>query len=273
MAGIVRTDWDRLGRGAARSPRLQSSLGTDRRGDPSRPAITDQPAAPIRCRFVFCPRHLFTPSQPSDGPPARRGRIPARLARLGRCHRAGGVTPVVKAAGPAVKTSSPRLPPRNAQRAVGGIRAWGENPGRRASSLTTVLPFGCSRARTSKSLRGPSPRRSAHIAASRRRPLLAFSLSTAQPSGRRSLHRRASVAVATLPARPGGTSWSESSAQQVRLAGCMQCGHGDTGARVVSFGYAVSVAYDGSRASALGAWWRRETTGRGQGLDSARSCA
>jgi hypothetical protein len=100
---------------------------------------------------------------PRLGPPAReRERTPARLARLGRGHRAGGVTPVEQATGPAVKTSSPRLPPRDAERAVGGIRAWGENPGRRASSLTTVLRFGCSCVpEPQKVSRGPSPQPSA----------------------------------------------------------------------------------------------------------------
>jgi hypothetical protein len=89
----------------------------------------------VRVIYSCLPNPLF-------GPPAReRERTPARVAGLGRGHRAGGVTPVEQATSPAVKTSSPRLPPRDAERAVGGIRAWGENPGRRASSPTTVLPF------------------------------------------------------------------------------------------------------------------------------------
>jgi hypothetical protein len=49
--------------------------------------------------------------------------------------------PVEAGTGPAVKTSSPRLPPRDAKHAVGGNRAWGENRGRRASSPPTVLRF------------------------------------------------------------------------------------------------------------------------------------
>ncbi len=40
---------------------------------------------------------------------------------------------------PAVKTSTPCLPPRGADRAVGGIRAWAENSGHRTSHLPTVL--------------------------------------------------------------------------------------------------------------------------------------
>src|SRR5205807_3196724 len=35
---------------------------------------------------------------------------------------------LVRFAGPAVKTSRPRLPPRDAACVVGGCRAWGENP-------------------------------------------------------------------------------------------------------------------------------------------------
>ena len=53
----------------------------------------------------------------------------------------GGATPAEQHASPAVKTSNPCLPPRDAQGAVGGIRAWGENLGRRAGSPATVLPF------------------------------------------------------------------------------------------------------------------------------------
>ena len=42
---------------------------------------------------------------------------------------------------PAVKTSSPCLPPRGADRAVGGIRAGVENSGRRASATNDSTPI------------------------------------------------------------------------------------------------------------------------------------
>ena len=42
---------------------------------------------------------------------------------------------------PAVKTSSPCLPPRGADRAVGGIRAEVENSGRRASNTIDTTPI------------------------------------------------------------------------------------------------------------------------------------
>ena len=44
-------------------------------------------------------------------------------------------------ASPAVKTSSPCLPPRGADRAVGGIRAGIENSGRRASATIDTTPI------------------------------------------------------------------------------------------------------------------------------------
>jgi hypothetical protein len=83
---------------------------------------------------------VFKPSGPLSGPRGReRARTPARSIRLGRGHRAGGVTPVEARHRPRGQTINPRLSPRSANRAVGGIRAWDENPGRRASSLATVL--------------------------------------------------------------------------------------------------------------------------------------
>jgi hypothetical protein len=72
----------------------------------------------------------------------KRARTPGRhqvaakqRARLG-CARGSAPT------GPAVKTSNPRLSPRDADRAVGGIRTWAQNSGRRASCPSTVLLSG-----------------------------------------------------------------------------------------------------------------------------------
>jgi hypothetical protein len=48
---------------------------------------------------------------------------------------------VVSGTSPAVKTSNPYLTPRGARSAVGGIPAWVENPGCRASHFPTLLPF------------------------------------------------------------------------------------------------------------------------------------
>jgi hypothetical protein len=82
-------------------------------------------------------------SRPLSGPRGcKRARTPGRhqvaakqRARLG-CARGSAPT------GPAVKTSNPRLSPRDADRAVGGIRTWAQNSGRRASCPSTVLLSG-----------------------------------------------------------------------------------------------------------------------------------
>ena len=148
MARIVRCAYrdrsDRprpLGPGTARWPSVQASLGIDRERDPPRPAITIQRAAPADRPNLFCARHRrgSLPVPLLDRRARKRARTPARLARLGRVHRVGGITPVKHGAGPAVKTGNPSLSPRGARSAVGGIRAWAWNPGSRASSSSTVL--------------------------------------------------------------------------------------------------------------------------------------
>lgn len=109
------------GSGAA-AHRPQRKPAAIRDHGPTRRA--DGPADDVLCASCL---HAF----PSLvwGQRARMGaRPPARSIRLGRGHRAGGVTPIEQDTGPAVKTSSPCLPPRDAQCAVGGIRAWGEIP-------------------------------------------------------------------------------------------------------------------------------------------------
>ena len=101
--------------------------------DPTRRA--DGPPEP-----VLCASSSWKPSRPSVGSARKEeGTNPARLARLGRVHRVGGITPVKHGAGPAVKTGNPSLSPRGARSAVGGIRACAGNPGSRASSSSTVL--------------------------------------------------------------------------------------------------------------------------------------
>ena len=65
VAGIARTDRVCLAPGTERWPRVQASLGIDRRGNPPRPAITNQLAPPTRRPIVFRPHHRLTPSHPS----------------------------------------------------------------------------------------------------------------------------------------------------------------------------------------------------------------
>ena len=67
VAGIARTERVGPGPGSARWPRVQASLGIDRRENPPRPAITSQLTAPTRRPILFGPHHVFTPSHPSVG--------------------------------------------------------------------------------------------------------------------------------------------------------------------------------------------------------------
>ena len=136
--------------------RRRASIAKETRREPrSRANPPRQRAAPSCCVLVTV-RHAF-PSlcrrlrakEESENPRANN-RIRTRPPRP------VGHRPSQQDTGPAVKTSSPRLSPRDAQCAVGGIRTWGENPGRRASSPTTVLPFGPSaRADVKKPARTP----------------------------------------------------------------------------------------------------------------------
>ncbi len=142
---------------------------------PRKPAATRDPE-PTR-RADAPPDHVPSASSstrlpiPLLRPRARkRARTPRVQPDRGRGHQAGGITPVEQHAGPAVKTSSPRLPPRDAERAVGGIRAWGENPGRRASLPTTVLLFGPVACPALKKSARVSPRASADSPPAAARP-------------------------------------------------------------------------------------------------------
>ena len=104
---------------------------------------------------------VFTPSRPSVGSARKEeGENPRVQRDRGRRHRAGGVTPVEQYTGPAVKTSNPGLAPRGAERAVGGIRAWGENPAAGPAHLRLYSHWRRLRERISKVAR-TSPRASA----------------------------------------------------------------------------------------------------------------
>ena len=69
----------------------------------------------------------------------KRARTLARSIRLGRVHRAGGVTPVEVRHAPQSKPVTPALHASRRRSHRRWLRAWAENPGRRASSPSTVL--------------------------------------------------------------------------------------------------------------------------------------
>ena len=104
---------------------------------------------------------------PLLGPRGRkRARTPERSIRLGtRPPGRWGNADRGNCTGPAVKTSNPRLTPRGAGRAVGGIRTWAENSGRRASSESTVLllrPLVWKHTQPSANIEGDDPGRVTH---------------------------------------------------------------------------------------------------------------
>ena len=64
-----------------------------------------------------------------------------RAIRMRRVDRAGRITPLdERRRAPQREPVTQRSAPRGAGCAVGDTRAWGENPGRRASSFAIVLP-------------------------------------------------------------------------------------------------------------------------------------
>ena len=122
--------------------RVQASSSVDCRREPPRAAIASQPAPPTRCPIVLDLRH-GPRTLPLPLPGSRR----RKRARTPRALNQVGTKPPDRwdnadrnpAPAPQSKPSNPCLPPRGAERAVGGIRAWTENSGRRASHLPTVL--------------------------------------------------------------------------------------------------------------------------------------
>ena len=142
VAGIARNDRVCRGPPAIRAPGVKTASGIDRRRDPPRPAITSRLAAPTRRPIMFRPRHDLQ-AFPSSVGSARKeeGQNPSAVNQIGtRPPGRWGNARRSTAPPAAVKTSNPRLSPRGVGRAVGGNRARAENPGRRASSRSNVLP-------------------------------------------------------------------------------------------------------------------------------------
>ncbi len=139
--------------------RAKASSGMNRPVEHSRSAIASRLASPARCLTGFRSRHglLAFPSlywRRAE----EEGREPPSAHRVGARPPASGVTPIgIPAPAPQSKTSNPRLSPRGAGRAVGGILAWAENPDRRASHLPTLLRIATFADADPKFTRGSSP--------------------------------------------------------------------------------------------------------------------
>ena len=67
VAGIAWCERVRTCRATSFGRGVQAPPSVDRRGNPARPEITSQLAAPTGRLTVFCARHAFTPSHPSVG--------------------------------------------------------------------------------------------------------------------------------------------------------------------------------------------------------------
>ena len=97
MAEVARTERVCVGPGAIRSPRVQTSLGIHRLGEPPQSTIAIELGSPERCQVLWRVRHGFLGLPvPSLGPHGtqKEARTPVRWNKWGRDHQADGVTPV-----------------------------------------------------------------------------------------------------------------------------------------------------------------------------------
>jgi hypothetical protein len=89
--GIARPERVGFGPGTLHRRWAQAPPGIDRRGNPPRPEITSQLAAPPGRVTVFWARHIFTPSHPSVGTARKEeGENLRAFNRIGTRPRAGG---------------------------------------------------------------------------------------------------------------------------------------------------------------------------------------
>ena len=123
---------------------------------------------------------------------------------------------------PAVKTSSPCLPPRGADRAVGGIRAEVENSGRRASATNDSTPIPTVRPKSQQFVATATLRRRA-----RQVPTVGCSGATQEPA----ISRAATCHPVVLGLDPAMGSWrsrpARTNAFETGAQACMpaDCGH------------------------------------------------
>ena len=127
VAGIARNDRVCRGPPTIRAPGVKTASGIDRRRDPPRPAITSRLAAPTRRPIMFRPRHDLQ-AFPSSVGSARKeeGQNPSAVNQIGtRPPGRWGNARRCTAPPAAVKTSNPRLSPRDRSR-----RRWQPGSGR-----------------------------------------------------------------------------------------------------------------------------------------------
>jgi hypothetical protein len=119
--------------------RRRTSIAEETRRDPRSRANSPRRRAARPCSIRVI---VFTPFHPSvENARREEGENPRAFNQIGT--RPPGRWGNARRATPAPQSKPVAHASRLvAQIAVGGIRAWGENPGRRASSDTTVLRFG-----------------------------------------------------------------------------------------------------------------------------------
>jgi hypothetical protein len=155
IAGVARTSRAYFGPGAVHLPGVEFALSIDCRQEPARAAVTIGLTSPASRPVLSPRRHGLTPFHSSVGGAQRRtrARTPRPVHRIGTRPpgRWGDARRRTAAPAPQAKSQSPRLSPRGAGRAVGGIRVRADRSDRRASSCSTVLllrAFACADTKT-----------------------------------------------------------------------------------------------------------------------------
>lgn len=165
VARIARTDVACADLARTRSPAVQAPSGVDCRRQPATDASPIEFAPPARCGVAFDARHRPRPLVPRLGFARRKRAKPnGRSRMLGKANANWWTTPIELVHWPRSRNQWPPLPALRRVRAVGGIRAWAEGAGRRASSLpdTTPIEGACvsQPELTSRKLRSTAPRSS-----------------------------------------------------------------------------------------------------------------
>jgi hypothetical protein len=137
----ILTAMARASRGPRDRLRPPSHLGTSTGHAPMRADPVLRPAPGTRdAKSLVSSGHDRAPTSPAPSRARSPSWSPTCLCTSPLVSHVGQTPQQNYGAGPAVQTSSPSRSPRGAQYAVGGMRAWGENPGRGADWLATLRP-------------------------------------------------------------------------------------------------------------------------------------
>lgn len=142
VARIARTDVACADLARTRSPAVQAPSGVDCRRQPAVAAGPIECAPPARCGVAFDARHRPRPPVPRLGFARRkRAKHNGRSGMLGEANANWWTTPSELVHWPRSRNQGAPAPRLATLSAVGGIRAWAEGAGRRASSLPDSTPI------------------------------------------------------------------------------------------------------------------------------------